>query len=67
MKLAPPAPTHTPTLLAPSPYYTYRPARSFVSIGSWEAHTEPILTMNLVAKPPTVITAAMDRLVKVRF
>lgn len=34
-------------------------------IGSWEAHTEPIICMNLVDDPPTVLTSAVDRLVKV--
>eukprot|EP00903_Cladosiphon_okamuranus_P013184 g12296.t2 len=33
-------------------------------IGSWEAHTESIISMNLVDDPPTVLTSAMDRLVK---
>ncbi|CAM9278686.1 unnamed protein product, partial [Ectocarpus sp. 12 AP-2014] len=33
-------------------------------IGSWEAHTEPITSMSMVNDPPTVLTSAMDRLVK---
>ncbi|CAN0382697.1 unnamed protein product [Ectocarpus sp. 12 AP-2014] len=33
-------------------------------IGSWEAHSEPIISMSMVSDPPTVITSAMDRLVK---
>ncbi|CAM9181074.1 unnamed protein product [Ascophyllum nodosum] len=33
-------------------------------IDSWEAHSDPIVCMHLVDNPPTVITAAMDRLVK---
>ena len=38
---------------------------SFLRIDSWEAHSDPIVCMHLVDNPPTVITAAMDRLVKV--
>ncbi|CAN0442076.1 unnamed protein product, partial [Ectocarpus sp. 12 AP-2014] len=33
-------------------------------IGSWGAHTEPITSMSMVNDPPTVLTSAMDRLVK---
>ncbi|CAM9382860.1 unnamed protein product [Ectocarpus sp. 8 AP-2014] len=33
-------------------------------IGSWEAHSEPIISVSMVSDPPTVITSAMDRLVK---
>ncbi|CAM9110180.1 unnamed protein product, partial [Hapterophycus canaliculatus] len=33
-------------------------------IGSWEAHTEPIICLSLVEDPAAIITSATDRLVK---
>ncbi len=36
-------------------------------IGSWEAHQEAIICINLVEDPPSVLTSAMDRLVKVQY
>lgn len=46
--------------------HSFMRVRLITRIGSWEAHAEAVICMNLVEDPPTVLTSAIDRLVKVR-
>lgn len=55
----------TPPFTTPHPPSIVRMHFLLKRIGSWEAHTEPIICLNLVEDPPSVLTSAMDRLVKV--